>query len=181
MKQTKTALYFSDFSVPFLFMFLGLYFGVMPYFHWDLSHIPGDYGDARFNYYVLEHGYSYLSGKISEYWNAPFMYPYKNVMALSDNLLGTLPIYALFRFFNADVESSYQYWIITLFVLNYWSCYYVLKKLGCHTVVAAGCSFIYGFGLYNHGQIFHIQVFPRFIAPLTIYWAIRFIQTSELK
>jgi hypothetical protein len=181
MKPTKATFNFSNFSVPFLFMFLGLYFGVMPYFHWDLSRIPGDYGDARFNYYVLEHGYSYLSGKISEYWNAPFMYPYKNVMALSDNLLGTLPIYALFRFFNADVESSYQYWIITLFVLNYWSSYYVLKKLGCHTVVAAGCSFIYGFGLYNHGQIFHIQVFPRFIAPLTIYWAIRFIQTSEFK
>ena len=103
MKPTKAAFNFSNFSVPILFMLMGLYFGVMPYFHWDLSRIPGDYGDARFNYYVLEHGYSYLSGKISEYWNAPFMYPYKNVMALSDNLLGTLPIYALFRFFNADV------------------------------------------------------------------------------
>ena len=64
MKPTKAAFNFSNFSVPILFMLMGLYFGVMPYFHWDLSRIPGDYGDARFNYYVLEHGYIYLSGKI---------------------------------------------------------------------------------------------------------------------
>jgi hypothetical protein len=178
INQTST---FSNIIFPILFAILGLYFGVMPYFHWDLSRIPGDFGDARFNYYVLEHGYRYFTGQISDYWNAPFMYPYKNVTALSDNLLGTVPVYIIFRVFKLDVETSFQLWIITLFVLNYFSCYYVLKKWGFLSTVAAVCAFIYGFGLYNHGQIFHIQMFPRFIAPLTIYWAIRFIQTSEMK
>ncbi|HRC15186.1 MAG TPA: hypothetical protein PLY25_05865 [Bacteroidia bacterium] len=151
----------------------------MPYFGWDMGRIPGDLGDARFNYYILEHGYQYLTDQIHGFWDASSMYPYKNVIALSDNLIGTMPIYAIFRVFNVDRETSFQLWIIVLFLLNYWSCFYVLKKFGINNLIAASCAFIYGFGLYNHGQIFHIQVFPRFIAPLVIYWSIRFIQTLK--
>ncbi|HOZ82868.1 MAG TPA: hypothetical protein PKU82_08080, partial [Bacteroidia bacterium] len=165
--------------IPVFMMLAGIYFGVMPYFGWDMGRIPGDLGDARFNYYILEHGYQYLTDQIHGFWDASSMYPYKNVIALSDNLIGTMPIYAIFRVFNVDRETSFQLWIIVLFLLNYWSCFYVLKKFGINNLIAASCAFIYGFGLYNHGQIFHIQVFPRFIAPLVIYWSIRFIQTLK--
>jgi hypothetical protein len=164
---------------PVLMMIAGIYFGVIPYFHLDLSRIPGDYGDARFNNYILEHGYLFFTGKISEYWNAPFFYPFKNVIALTDNLLGSLPIYVIFRSFAFDRETAFQLWLITICILNYWAGYYLFKKLSGNTIIAACCAFIYGFGLYNHGQIFHAQVFPRFIAPLVIYWTIQFLQTKK--
>lgn len=167
--------------IPLLLMIAGIYFGAIPYFNTDLSHIPGDYGDARFNNYILEHGHLFLTGKIKDYWNAPFMFPYKNVIGLSDNLLGSLPIYSVFRILNYDKETSFQLWIIALLTLNYLSCYLVLKKLFRNTVIAACCAYIYGFGLYNLGQIFHVQVLPRYIVPFVFYWFIKLSETKERK
>ncbi len=75
--------------------------------HFDLSFIPGDIGDARLNNYFLEHGYKWLTGQVESFWNAPFFYPTIRTMSLSDNHLGVLPIYALFRFLHFDRETSY--------------------------------------------------------------------------
>lgn len=48
------------------------------------------------------------------------MYPWKNVIGLSDNLLGTAPIYSLFRLLSYGREGAFQGWMLTLFGLNYW-------------------------------------------------------------
>ena len=64
---------------------------------YDFSRVPGDLGDARFNNYVLEHFYQWISGTVQGYWNAAFFYPYSGTMAFSDTLLGSAPLYALFR------------------------------------------------------------------------------------
>ena len=105
--------------IPFLLLLVGLYFMPIAVFESNLSKMPGDLGDTRFNNYILEHGHKYLTGKIDNYWDAPFLYPYKNVTALSDNLLGTLPIYSFFRGIGADRETAFQFWLLTLFTLNF--------------------------------------------------------------
>ena len=51
----------------------------------NLSSIPGDRGDARFNLYLLEHSYKYVSGQESGFWDVGFFYPHQNVLAYSDN------------------------------------------------------------------------------------------------
>lgn len=167
--------------IPIVLLFAGLYFVPITLFNYDFSKIPGDLGDARFNNYILEHGYQYLTGKIDSYWQGQFMYPYHNVIALSDNLLGTVPIYSLFRSIGIDRETSFQYWFVALFALNYIFCYWALKKWSGHTILSAVGAYIYAFGLYNHGEIFHAQVFPRFIAPMVFYWSWKFIKEKESK
>ena len=109
--------------IPFLLLLVGLYFMPIAVFESNLSKMPGDLGDTRFNNYILEHGHKYLTGKIDNYWDAPFLYPYKNVTALSDNLLGTLPIYSFFRGIGADRETAFQFWLLTLFTLNFIFCF----------------------------------------------------------
>jgi hypothetical protein len=42
------------------------------------NQIPGDLGDSRFNMYVLEHGYRWLTGLDASFWSAPFFYPFTN-------------------------------------------------------------------------------------------------------
>src|SRR6185295_11716620 len=91
-----------SFTLPLIFLLAGLYFVPIKIFGPGFSKIPGDLGDARFNNYILEHGHKYLTGKVDRYWDAPFMYPYKNVIALSDNLLGTVPVYSAFRMMGSD-------------------------------------------------------------------------------
>ena len=55
--------------------------------------VPGDIGDGRFNNYVLEHFFSWITGKTPAFWNAGFYYPFPYVLAFSDNLMGSGPFY----------------------------------------------------------------------------------------
>ncbi len=80
-----------------IFLLVGLWFVVIKPLGPGLSLVPGDLGDARFNNYILEHFYQWVIGRVSDYWNAPFFYPFQNVFAFSDNLLGAVPLYTFFR------------------------------------------------------------------------------------
>jgi hypothetical protein len=162
-------------------LFYGLYSVPIALFETDLSMIPGDFGDARFNNYILEHGYKYLTGDVKSYWDAPIMFPFRNTIAFSDNLLGTMPIYAVFRAFQFDRETSFQLWIIVLFALNYLSSFWVLNKWFKNIPLAITGAYIFAFGVFIIGQMDHIQVFPRFIAPLVFYWFWNFLNEGKTR
>lgn len=147
----------------------------------DLKLIPGDLGDARFNNYILEHFHAFITGKTPRYWDAPFMYPYKNVIALSDNLLGTAPIYSAMRSFGYDRESSFQLWLLAMFSLNYWCCLVAVRKWSGHLVLAACAAYIFAYGIYNIGQINNLQVFPKFMAPLAFLFLWKHLSTGSWK
>ncbi|MFZ1331186.1 MAG: hypothetical protein WAR83_03310, partial [Flavobacteriales bacterium] len=112
--------------IPVLLLVYGLWSFPLATFGPERDRIPGDLGDARFNNYILEHYHAYATDRIADYWDAPFMYPYKNVIAFSDNLLGTAPLYSLFRSIGYNRESAFQFWILALFALNYTGCYVAL-------------------------------------------------------
>ncbi len=170
---------FTEYTLAFITLCVGIY--SLPLKSLDnFNKIPGDLGDARFNNYVLEHGHLYLSGEVENYWDAPFMFPEKNTIAYSDNLFGTLPIYSLFRSFDFSRELAFQYWLLVLFALNFIGCWIALKwwkpKLGGIAIVAA---YLYAFSIFNAGQLVHVQVFPRFVAPFIIVLFISFLQKKN--
>lgn len=169
------------FSIPLLLLLIGLYLVPIKIFEPNFTKIIGDMGDARFNNYILEHGYKYLHGEVYSFWDAPMMYPIKNVIAFSDNLLGTMPIYSFFRFIGYDRETSFQYWIISLFVLNFICFYLVLFRWSKNNILSAVSAYIFAFGIYNIAHLYHVQVLPKFIAPFVIYWFWRFLSKHKLK
>ncbi len=165
---------------PVLLLICGLYSMPFKIIETNFSKMPGDLGDTRFNNYILEHGHKYLTGQIDSFWDAPFLYPYKNVTALSDNLIGTLPIYTVFRF-GTDRETSLLLWIISLFILNYIFCFIALKKWSGEIILSSVGAYIFAFSIYNLGQFNHVQVLPKFIAPLVIYWCWKFLSEKKAK
>ncbi len=167
--------------IPFLLLFVGLYCMPLAVFETNLNKMPGDLGDTRFNNYVLEHGYKYFTGKVDSFWDGPFLYPYKNVIALSDNLLGTLPIYSLFRGVGADRETAFQLWLLALFGLNFICCFIALNNWSKNVILSSVGAYIFSFSIYNIGQLDHVQVFPKFIAPLVLYWCWKFISERKIK
>lgn len=166
---------------PLILIILGIYLVPLQILGNDLSKIPGDMGDARFNNYILEHGYKYLTGEIEEYWNAPFLFPYPNVIALSDNLLGSLPVYAFFRLIGEDRETSFQLWFLSLTILNFLFCYISLYKWTENPMLAAAGAYIFAFGIYQLGQYNNLQVFPRFIAPLVFYCLWKYLNEKNVR
>jgi len=164
-------------SWPFLLgLIVGVYFIVLNVTGTNFAYFPGDLGDGRFNMYILEHAHQFFTGNIDSYWNAPFMYPEKEVITYSDNLLGTAPLYSLFRIFGADVISAFQYWFVLIVILNYSSCYLFLKWLFKNRYAAVLGAFVFAFSIALQSQLTHAQTFPRFFIPLAIWMTLLFMQ-----
>ena len=143
--------------------------------------MPGDLGDGRFNNYILEHNFQYLIGNIESYWNAPFMFPVKQVICYSDNLMGSSPFYIIFRFLHFDREFSYQAWILVICILNYLSCYIFLWEWTKNKYAAVLGAFIFAFSIALQSQVTHTQVFPRFCIPLSFLMLLLFIREFHVK
>ena len=75
---------------------------------------PGDLIDARFNSVILEHLYRWLSlglnGQWIDIWSPGFFYPYKDVLAFSDNHFGSGLSYILLRYLGFSREVSFSAW-----------------------------------------------------------------------
>lgn len=171
---------YSFLLLPCFLLVIGLYLVPLKIYGPDLSNIPGDLGDARFNNFILEHDYQYFTGKQAHYWDAPFMYPFKNVIAFSDNLLGSAPIYVAFRAVNFDRETSFQLWLLTLFMLNFCCCYYALFKWSGDNSLSATGAYIFAFSIMLVGNIYNAQTFPRFMVPLIFYWCWKYVQDKKI-
>ncbi len=130
--------------------------------------IPGDLGDARVSNLVLEHFHRVGSGKERAYWDAPFLVPERDVMGRVETLLGTAPVYDVFRRAGWSRETSFQLWIAVLFALNYWAAWSALRLWGGTPVTAACGAFIYAFGIHQVGQLNQAQVHPRFMLPIAL-------------
>lgn len=160
---------------------IGVWFVVIKPLGPNLALIPGDLGDARFNNYVLEHFYQWLTGGIESYWNAPFFYPFQRVTAFSDDLLGNVLFYVPFRLLGQDRETAFQSWIIIGYVLNYLSAAWVLRKMGFKPVAVGLGAFFFTFGLPVLAQENHIQLLYRFCVPLASFFLFRFYSKPRLK
>lgn len=168
------------FILPFFMGLLGICFYNLSVTGFDLQYVPGDSGDARFINYLLEHGYRYMNGSEAHFWNVPFMYPQQNVLAFSDHMIGTAPIYGFFRWLGNDRETAYQLWWITNSLLNFVCCYIVLLKLLHHPIAAVLGAFIFAFGLFNQSQMSYLQMNTRFAVPFIFYYAWQMVHQPRI-
>ncbi|MFZ5551720.1 MAG: hypothetical protein ACOZCO_01290 [Bacteroidota bacterium] len=176
MLQNKLHKYPGSGIVILLFL-AGMYLVPLRITGFGMDYIPGDKGDSRFNNYVLEHGHRFLAGKEDSFWTAPFMFPQEKNIALSDNLLGTLPVYSFFRMLGTDKETAFQWWFVTMFVFNFFAAWFSLYKITGNKTGAALGAFVFAFSMPVIAQINHVQLLPRFAIPLCFYFLIYFLRT----
>ena len=169
----------ANFIAPWAIFLGGLWFSVIKVMGSGFSLIPGDLGDNRFNNYVLEHFYRWITGLDPTYWSASFFYPFPNTIAFSDNLLGSAVFYAFFRRIGLDRETAFQAWYIFGFFLNYVAAFYVLKKLGFKSLAVGAGAFFFSFGLPLWGQQGHAQLIYRFAVPLACYFLWEFSERPK--
>jgi hypothetical protein len=130
--------------------------------------IPGNLGDARFNSYLLEHFFHWITGRDGSFWNADFYYPYPLTIAFSDNFLGNAFVYALFRAVGFAREDAFRLWYAAGFVINFAAADYALVRFGYSRLAAALGSFLFTFGLPVMAQEGHAQLVYRFGVPLAV-------------
>ncbi len=131
--------------------------------------VPGDLGDSRFNAIVLEHGFRFLRG---DAWHRVFwtpnwaFHPHKNVLAYSDNLLGTLPLYIAARAVGLGEMAAFNAWVVVLSVANFVSMALLLREAQVSRLGAAVGGFVFAFAMPRGEQLNHLQLFPQFFTPL---------------
>ena len=164
-----------------ILLILGLWLVILRPLGPHLALVPGDLGDARFNNYVLEHFFRWVTGLTRDYWNAPFFFPFQQTISYSDNLLGSAPFYVLFRWSGLDTASAFQGWYILGFLLNFTAASYVLWRLKLKTLAVGTGAFFFAFGLPLLAQENHAQLLYRFCIPLACFSLWRFYQAPRLR
>jgi hypothetical protein len=160
---------------------LGLWLVILRPLGPHLALVPGDLGDARFNNYVLEQFFRWVTGLTRDYWNAPFFYPFQRTLSFSDNLLGSAPFYTLFRWGGLDKASAFQGWYILGSCLNYAAARYVLWRLKLKPLAVGAGAFFFAFGLPLLAQENHAHLLYHFCIPLACYSLWQFYQAPRLR
>jgi hypothetical protein len=168
-------------TVAVLFLLYMVFYTIFPIFGDNFDRIPGDLTDARFNNYLLENGYSYLTNKEHVFWNAPFCYPEKEIISYSDNFIGELPLYAAFRVCGMDNQSAYQGWMVVTLLLNFIVCAWVLFRLSGNKLAALAGAFVFTFAIPVFDQNYHSQMMARYMLPLAFYFLIMLLKEAKHK
>lgn len=163
---------------PLVLGLIGIWFIVAPCV--TDGRIPGDIGDARFNSYLLEHVYRWITGRAASFWTADFFYPFPLTIAFSDNYLGNGFIYAVFRAAGIDRIDAFRLWFVAGYAINFAAAAYALVRLGYSPIAAALGAFLFSFGLPINSQEDHVQLVYRFGVPLAVLYLEEFRSSSQL-
>ena len=141
----------------------------------------GDIGDSRFNNWVLEYFYITLSNQSPSFKTSNFFYPLINNILLSDNhwLIGIF--YSFFRFLDFDSHSSYSIILILESIINFISCYYVLRKFNISKNSSAIGAFIFSFNTIIAIKISHSQLHFKAFILLAILFVFQYFKKRDFK
>src|SRR5690348_5474078 len=152
---------------PILFLIVclvGLTLSCRATFFSGFHRIETNPGDPRLINYILEHGYLWLKGSPlhTSFWDPPFFFPAKNVLAYSEILVGTAPLYWLFRGLGFFPDTSYQLWTLGLLTLNFFVCGLVFRQIGFSLFAAIAASYLFAFSNMRVAWIGDTQLVPQF-------------------
>ncbi|MEH1829638.1 MAG: hypothetical protein V7L22_30595 [Nostoc sp.] len=174
------------FYIPALYTIVcvvGIFIAFYPTILSRFALMQTDPGDTRLNNYFLEHSFQLLINKdyVGGLWSPTFFYPYENVLAFSDNLFGSAPIYWLFRLF-LSADFAFQIWMIAVCILCFCSFALLMRRYQVSHLLSALGAFLFAFSMPRINQIGHQQLLPQFFTPLAflIGWEF-FLQPTRKK
>jgi hypothetical protein len=173
----------TDLLAAILILTLGIGFVLHPYV--TGREMPGDLGDARFNFSVLEFFYqtlvAALHGGQANFLDLPFFYPWPRVTNFADTQWGDAEVYALVRALGVGPLASFQVWFVAGFALTYVAAFVSLRNLGLRTWGAATGAFLFTFPLPMAGQFNHPLLVYRLWVPPAVLALDRFLTRRSLR
>jgi hypothetical protein len=160
--------------------------GTVSFFHRTLlsgfREVAGGFGDTRLCNYFLEHSFRWLtrSPTHESLWDLPVFHPTPNTFAYSETLLGTAPVYWLWRLPGLAPDSAFQMWMLTAASLNFLAAYLMMRRgFGFERTAAALGGFLCAYGHIRAAQLHHPQLIPQFFTFLGIWLLCRVLREPE--
>jgi len=137
------------------------------------THISPDAGDPLFNLYILKWVAHEAHRGFAGFWDAPFFFPARNVLAYSDHLLGPGLAAAAF---TALVPEGLPRWIpaynlllLSSFALTGLATCFVLRRSGFGWAAAWLGGAMYAFSPLRWDQLSHLQILLMQLVPITLW------------
>src|SRR6266478_100331 len=167
----------------FLAIGLGVVFRSMLFSGFRLMHV--NTGDTRLVNFILEHSYRWVLAWLSLHpislWNQPFFFPTANVGAYSEILLGSAPIYWLFRVAQFAPDTSFQLWMMAVLTLDYFAMIVFLRNcLGFRAFSSTVGALLFAFASPRLAQMDHQQLLPQFFTVFALYGLFRFFRPARM-
>lgn len=161
---------------------LGIGIVFYPTIQSGFSFTQTDPGDPWLVNYFLEHSFQLLanSNYKGELWSPTFFYPYKNILAFSENLFGSAPVYWLFRSFSSS-DIAFQLWMIAVCVLDFLSFAFLMRKYQVGHILSVLGAFLFAFSMPRVGQLSHPQLLPNFFTPFVFLVSWEFVKQPTKK
>jgi len=162
---------------------LGVVFRSMLFSGFRLMHV--NTGDTRLVNFILEHSYRWVLAWLSLHpislWNQPFFFPTANVGAYSEILLGSAPIYWLFRVAQFAPDTSFQLWMMAVLTLDYFAMIVFLRNcLGFRAFSSTVGALLFAFASPRLAQMDHQQLLPQFFTVFALYGLFRFFRPARM-
>jgi len=153
--------------VVLLFFVLLAVFATWPLAGHLTSHIPGDPGDPILNTWILWWN-AHAIPLTERWWNAPFLFPMQNAMALSEHLLGISVFTTPMQWAGATPIVSYNVAMLLSFALSGFFAYQLAFRLTRSNAAGWCAGLAFAFGPYRAGQLSHLQVLTAQWMPLML-------------
>lgn len=161
---------------------IGMLFAFHPMILSRFAAIQGDWADARFNNYILEHGYRWLvqAPGHERFWSPPMFFPAPNTAAYSDVLLGVAPFYWPWRAAGIAPDTSFQLWLLAVATANYLAALALFARgFRCRPLAAATGAALFCFASIRIEQLSHPQLVSQFYLAIAVLALVRLFESDS--
>lgn len=137
------------------------------------SGIPHDAGDPILNTWILWWG-SRTVPFTEPWWDAPMFFPMADALALSELLVGLLPISLVVQMATGNPQAAYNAAFVLSFPLCGLAAYALVRDLSGTQGAAIAGGFAFMLAPYRMQQLGHLQVLSYYWAPLVLLALHRF-------
>jgi F5/8 type C domain-containing protein len=142
------------------------------------SVIPHDLGDPVLNTWLLWWSSKQLP-LTAAWWNAPMFFPAPDVMALSELLIGLLPITVVVQWLTHNPSAAYNVAFLLSFPLCGLAAYALALELTERRDASLLAGLAFAFAPYRMGQLAHLQMLSYYWAPVALVGLHRYLRTDD--
>jgi len=122
------------------------------------SAFPGDLGDPPSQAWILAWDLHALFTNPAHLYDGNIFYPFHDVLAYQDTLLGVLPLAAPILFATGSPLLAYNVLFLSSFVLCAWGAYLLARLLVGDARAAFLTGLVYGFSPYRAVHLYHLNL-----------------------
>jgi hypothetical protein len=128
----------------------------------------GDLGDPPSQAWILAWDVHALRTNPAHLYDAPIFYPFHDVLAYQDTLLGLLPLAAPVLLLTGNAVLTYNLMFLLSFALCAWGTYLLARLLVGDTRAAFLAGLVYGFSPYRMVHLYHLNLLSGMWIPFAL-------------